>query len=78
MESNNKKISNKGEKMIKYLVGLYGRLIGWIMVLSPIVYDVLMRGLRDYEQVKVCWGGCLIMILGAIIVRISVWCRKTF
>lgn len=60
----------KGAFMIQDLllnIAIYSKKIGMGMIFSPVVWDVLLKGLRDGEHISICWKGVIIQILGGLI-----------
>ena len=52
-------------------IGCDGKKYGFALILMPIVWDILMKGARDYQAVSVCWKGVIIQILGALMIMYS-------
>ena len=56
---------------IFYFLEDWGYYIGFAMIISPIVWDILWKGLRSGENIKVCLGGVICQIAGLIVIGIS-------
>ena len=52
-------------------IGCHGKKIGWLILLSPILWDFACYASRASEEVSVKIGGCFIIIFGAIIIGVA-------
>ena len=63
------------EKMDEAILrlGVYGVRVGLVLIFTPIVWDILMIGVRHMFHWAICWKGILMMIVGALTMLGSWW-----
>jgi len=60
--------------MYKYYLALWGKVIGVLMVLAPIVFDPLFMGLKAYVGWNIAYKGIICQILGLVLIGIAWKC----
>ena len=65
----------KEEKM-KLFLGIWGRFIGAVLVVSPMAWDILWKGFRSGENIKICFAGVMIQLLGIAFWIIGWYCDR--
>jgi len=64
--------------MIKLWVALWGIRIGTALVIAPIAYDVILKGIRSGENIKVCLLGVICQLVGLGFAWLGDRCEKSF
>lgn len=54
----------------------WGYFLGGLIVASPVVSDILLKGLRDGENVKVCGWGVVMQVVGFIVVGLGKYSKE--
>lgn len=57
-------------------IGIWGMRVGLTLILTPLVWDILWMGVRNYFHFSVCWKGYTVMITGALIMLLSWWIER--
>jgi len=52
-------------------LGIHGVVIGIFIMATPIFWDIIWRGARDYEHISICLPGVLIQIVGLSLILLS-------
>jgi len=63
---------------IEMRLGLWGIRIGTFLVVLPIVLDIVLKGVRSGENIKVCMWGVICQVIGLIFCWIGNRCEKSF
>ena len=58
------------QNLILFL-GVYGKRIGFALLLAPTVWDLLWFGARDAENIKICLPGVVVMWIGAGLIYLA-------
>jgi len=59
-------------------LALWGIRIGTFFIVTPIFYDIVLRGVRSGENIKVCFWGVVCQIIGLAFAWIGDRCEKSF
>ena len=63
---------------IKYWVGLYGEIIGILLIVLVSTWDLFKWGILRFLEYKICWGGIAIIWLGVFLIVASKHWQESF